>query len=101
SSRFPDLGTEPATSLRAGGVCRTGDRGAVVALGIVAVLDVAFLLRLLLEEIRSGALRAGAGDGAVVQREVALRIARAGGEGAAARAALDELTLAAARARHA
>src|SRR5205823_1439526 len=51
--------------------------------------------------VRRGALRAGAGDGAVVQREVALRIARAGVEDAASRAPLEQLAFAALRALHA
>src|SRR6266498_1877365 len=74
------------------GCCRRADRCAVVALGIVAVLDVPLALRLLLQQIRRLALRAGAGDGAVVQGEVALRVARARIEDAAAGAALHQLT---------
>src|ERR1700741_4063076 len=85
--------------IRRGG-CR-GDRRAVVTFGIVAVLDVAFALGLLLQEIRRRALRAGARDGAIVQCEIALRVARAGKEDPAARTALDQLSLFAVRARHA
>src|SRR5438105_14962575 len=83
------------------GCCRRGDRRAVVALGVVAILDVPLALRLLLQEIRRLALRAGAGDGAVVQGEVALRVARAGVEDAAAGTALHQLSLAASGALHA
>src|SRR6266568_901159 len=81
--------------------CRRADRRAVAAVGIVAVLDVALALRLLLQEIRRLALRAGAGDGAAVQGELALRVARARIENAAAGAALHQLSLAALRALHA
>src|ERR1700756_4022118 len=88
-------------NLRARGVGCAGDRGAVVALGVVTELDVAFALGLFFDEVGGGALGAGAGDGAVVEGEVALRVARAGVEDAAARAALDELSFAAAGALHA
>src|SRR3954463_12740922 len=80
---------------------RGGDGGAVVALGVVAVLDVPFALGLLLQEVRRSALGAGPRNGAVVQREVALRVARAGEEDPAARTALDQFSLFAVRARHA
>src|SRR5258706_12215897 len=86
--------------LRVDGVFCAGDRLAIVALGVVAVLDVAFLLGFLLEKVRRGALRALTRNGAVVQREVALRVSRAGVEDAAARTALDQLSLAALRALH-
>src|SRR5204863_2041677 len=76
-------------------------RLAVTALRVVAKLDVSLALCLFLHQIRRGALRARAGDGAVVHRELALRIAIARVEDAAARAALDELALTARRALHA
>src|SRR4051794_156939 len=69
------------------------NRRAVAAIGIVAVLDMTLALRLLLQEIRRRTFRAGAGHGTIVQREVALRIARAGEEDAAARTALHQLSL--------
>src|SRR4051795_11603727 len=69
------------------------DRCAVAAVRIVAVLDVPLPLRFLLEQIRRRAFRTGARHGTVVQREVALRITRAGEEDAAARTALDQLAL--------
>ena len=78
-----------------------GDRRAVAALGVVAELDVALALR---SPSPSGTARrtsGRAGDGAVVEGEVALRVARAGEEDAAAGAALDQLALAAVRALHA
>ena len=53
------------------------------------MLDCSFALGLLLQQIGSTALRAGTGNRAVVERELALRIARAGIEDAAAGAALD------------
>src|SRR5439155_11600709 len=65
------------------------------------ILDVPFALRLLLQQIRRRAFRARPRHGAVVQREVALRIARAGEEDAAARTALDQLALVAFLAFHA
>src|SRR5205085_5001224 len=77
------------------------DRSFVIALRVVAVLDVPLAFGRLLEEVRRGALRAGLVQRAVVQRELAFRVARAGVEDAAARAALDELTFAAVRALHA
>src|SRR5205814_10322451 len=93
-------GARGSRSLRADGVLGGVDWSAVVALGVVAVLDVPLALGLLLEEVWGGALRAGAGDGAAVEREVALRVARAGVEDAAARAALDQLAFAAGGALH-
>src|SRR4051794_22569707 len=69
------------------------NRRAVATLRIVAVLDVSFALRFLLEQIRRRAFRTRARNGTVVQREVALRIARAGEEDATARTALDQLAL--------
>src|SRR4051812_22869674 len=80
---------------------RSGDGSAIATLGIVAVLDVPFALGLLLQEVRSRAFRAGPRNGAIVQREIALRVARTGEEDPPARTALDELPLFAVRARHA
>src|SRR4051794_30086882 len=77
------------------------NRRAVAAIGIVAVLDVALALRLLLQEIRSRAFRTGTRHGTIVQGEVALRVARAGEEDAAARTALHQLSLVALLAFHA
>src|SRR5258706_2963629 len=77
------------------------DRRSVLALRIVAVLDVTFALRLFLQKVRRRALRAGPRHGAVVQREVAFRVARAGKEDPTPRAALDQLSLFAIRTRHA
>src|ERR1051325_671974 len=73
----------------------------VVALRVVAVLDVALALRLLLQEGRRVALRALPGHGAAVQRELALRVARAAVEDPAARAALHQIAFLAVRALHA
>src|SRR5207253_5348647 len=70
-------------------------------IAVRAVLDVPLALGLLLQEIRRGALRAGAGDGAVVDRKVALGVAGAGEEDAPARAPLDEIAFLAVRALHA
>src|SRR3954454_10157712 len=69
------------------------NRCAVAAVRIVAVLDVPFALRFLLQQIRRRALRTRTRHGTVIQREVALRIARAGEEDAAAGTALDQLAL--------
>src|SRR6185436_13076428 len=67
----------------------------------IAVLDVALALGLLLQEVGRVALRALAGDGAVVEGELALGVARAAVEDAAAGAALHEIPLLALRALHA
>ena len=78
-----------------------GDLLAVIAVRVVAILDVTLALRLLLQEVRRGALRARTRNRAAVQREVALRVARTRIEDAAARPALQQLALAAGRALHA
>src|SRR5688500_10363243 len=80
---------------------RLCDWRAVAALGVVAQLDVAFLLRLFLHQVRRAALRAGTGDGLVVHRKVALWITGAGVEDATARTAFDDVAFAARRALHA
>src|SRR5258706_190492 len=87
-------------ALRVRGERLRRDRCAVIALGVVAILDVPLALGLLFEEVGRLALRAGAGCRPVVEGEVALRVARAGEEDAVVGAALDELPFLALRTLH-